>query len=129
MDDQRPISFVGTTAANDSTEQKHEFEAPGTITAATVITHSGQEYALRNYAYLLRGGSRTSLWETLDEDYLAGDGEDYETSLRFEFEKGDELLLRAENTSSYDYHHNMLISVDYETGTFDRVAAGIRRVV
>jgi len=114
MEDERPISFVGTTAANSYTEVTHEFDQSGVITGAEVITHTGQEYALRYFAELVREGSKVTLWNPLGDSYLAGDGEDFDLSFRFEFEEGDVLQLRATNTSSYEYHHNMTVSIDYD---------------
>ena len=129
MNDERPISFVGTTAANDSTEEVYQFEQPGVITGAEIVTHTGQEYALRNYAQVIRDGTRTTLWEALGEQYLAGDGEDFSLSLRFEFQKGDKLVLKAENASSqYDYHHNMTLSIDYAESIGERIASALRGV-
>lgn len=128
MNDERPISFVGVTASDSETTETHEFDQGGTITGADVYTHAGQEYALRQYAEIIREGSPTSLWEALNEDYLAGDGEDYDLPLRFEFEEGDVLRLRAENinTSGNDYHHNMSIHVDYEESLSARIGAALR---
>lgn len=124
MEDERPISFVGTTAANSYTEVTHEFDESGVITGADVITHTGQEYALRYYAELVRDGSKVTLWNSLGEAYLAGDGEDFDLSFRFEFQQGDVLQLRATNTSQYEYHHNMVISVDYDEAAAQASAAG-----
>lgn len=130
MHDERPISFVGTTTAGGESEQVHEFDQPGVITGAEIVTHSGQEYALQNHAVIIRSGSETSLWQPLDEAYLAGDGEDFSLPLRFEVERGDKLKLRANNTSSqYQYHHNMTIAVDYATSVHDRVTSALRRVL
>lgn len=127
MNDERPISFVGVTTANSTTTKTHEFNAGGTITGADVYTHAGQEYALQQYAEIIRDGSPTSLWEGLGESYLAGDGEDYDLPLRFEFEEGDVLRLRAENISgSYDYHHNMTIHIDYEESLGARIGGALR---
>jgi len=130
MNDERPISFVGVTTAGSESEQTHEFDAGGTITGADIFTHTGQEYALRNYAEIIRDGSPVSLWEALGEDYLAGDGEDFDLPLRFEFSEGDVLRLRAENASAdYDYHHNMTIYVDYEESLAGRLGSALGRVI
>lgn len=126
MNDEQPISFVGTTASNSTTEKVHEFTDSGTITRAKIVTHSNQEYGLRNYAALVRNGSETNLWKSLDEPFLAGNGQTYDLPVRFEFEEGDELVLEAENVSSYDYHHNMTFAIDYE-GTVERFANQLRR--
>jgi len=128
MEDQRPISFVGTTPAGETTEVTHEFDTNGVITGAQVVTHAGQEYDLRNYAEVIRDGSPVTLWEPLGEEFLAGDGEDFDPPLRFEFTEGDVLRLRAENTTTdFEYHHNMTINIDYETSIMDRLAAALGR--
>lgn len=128
MQDERPISFVGVTPASSTTEETHEFEDSGIITNAEIATHQGQEYDLQLYGEVIRNGSPVSLWEPLGEEYLAGDGEDYSLPLRFEFDRGDVLRLRAENVNdTYQYHHNMNIAIDYETTTTERLAAAIGR--
>jgi len=131
MNDERPISFVGVTPAEDETEQTYEFDTGGTITGADVYTHTGQEYALRQYAEIIRDGSPVSLWQALGEDYLAGDGENFDLPLRFEFSEGDVLRLRAENvnTDGYDYHHNMTIHIDYEESLAGRLGGALGRVL
>jgi hypothetical protein len=127
MDTERPISFIGTTGANSKTQKEHEFDESGVITGADVSTHQGQEYTLRYYAQLIREGSKVTLWNPLDEVYLAGDGEDYNLSFRFEFDSGDVLQLRAVNTSDYEYHHNMSVSIDYDekAGKFGSLIGGV----
>lgn len=128
MDDEQPISFVGTTSSDDSTEKVIEFDESGTITGAKVVTHRGQEYALRSYATLIRNGSETPLWMPLDEAYLAGDGQTYDLPVRMDFEEDDKLVLRAENVNQggNEYHHNMTISIDYE-GVVERYANRLKR--
>lgn len=127
MHDTQPISLVGTTPANDSVEEVHEFEHDGVITNAQVGTHVGQEYALENHAEVIRDGSRSNLWEALDHEFLAGNGRDYDLSLRFEFTEGDKLILRTVNSDpDHSYHHSMIIGVDYETSISHRVKDALR---
>lgn len=129
MQDERPISFIGTTAAGETSEAAHEFTDSGVVTGATIITHTGQEYGLRQTVEIIRNGSPVSLWQGLGEAYLAGDGEDFELSVRFEFERGDVIRFKAENTTTYDYHHNMTVTVDYEENTLERITSALRGVV
>lgn len=129
MRDQRPITEVGTTASNDQTVETKDFDDPGTITGAKIVTHSGQEYALRYFASVIRDGSETSLWESFGSEYLAGDGEDFDLPLRFTFSEDDVLKLRVENVSQYQYHHNIVIEVDYETGLQSRVVEAVRGAI
>lgn len=131
MHEERPISFVGTTPADDASEQVHEFDEPGVITGALVGTEVGQEYALQNYAEIIRQGSTVSLWEQLDREFLAGNGRDYDLRVRYEFERGDVLRLKAENQNQNgnEYHHAMIIRVDYETGFTERLNHAIRGVL
>lgn len=126
MNDEKPFSLIGTTGANSETEVVYEFDHDGIITGALVGTEMGQEYALRNYAEVIRDGSPQNLWEALDKKWLAGNGRDYDPRLRFEFSRGDKLRLRAENVGDYPYHHCMLIDVDYETNLLEKVAGALR---
>ncbi len=129
MEDEKPITLIGNTQSNDTTEETHTFKRDGVITGALVGTEVGQEYGLQNYATLVRSGSNTNLWESLDKAFLAGNGRDYDLPLRFPFEEGDKLVLKAENENAngHEYHHSIVIRVDYETGVFDRLANAIRR--
>lgn len=131
MQDERPISFQGTTAANSESEQTHEFEEDGVITGAFVGTQVGQEFALQNHAEIIKNGSQVSLWDALDKDFLAGNGRDYDLPLRIEFTEGDTLRLKSENVNGdgYEYHHNMLIRIDYETSLFERITGALRRLL
>lgn len=131
MNDEQPISFVGTTPSDDDTEEIHEFDEDAVITSFKVVTHRGQQYALQNYAYLVRDGSRTNLWKGLDRQFLAGNGQVYPHDCRFEVSEGDKLILQAENinTDGYDYHHNITVGIDRETGLFDQIANAARRVL
>lgn len=127
MHDTQPISLVGTTPADDETEEVHEFEHDGVVTNAHVGTNVGQEYDLQNHAEVIRDGSRTNLWEALDHAYLAGNGRDFDLDLRFEFSEGDKLILRAVNDDpDHSYHHSMVIGVDYETSIGHRIRDAIR---
>ena len=129
LQDERPITFIGNTQAQDQDEQVHEFQRDGVITGALVGTEVGQEYALQQYATLIRNGTETNLWQHLDKSFLAGNGRDYDLPLRFEFTRGDELILRAENENTdHEYHHAIIIRVDYETSLFDRLGDAVRRV-
>lgn len=129
MENEKPFSLIGTTGPNDQTEETYEFEHDGVITGALVGTEVGQEYAMRNYAELIQDGSRVNLWNSLDKDWLAGNGRDFEPNLRLEFSEGDKLRLRAENTSQYPYHHCMLIHVDLETNLFSKVVNSLRGAI
>jgi hypothetical protein len=131
MQDQRPISFVGTTTSDSETEKVVQFDHPGTLTHLKVVTHKGQQYALQHHAKIVRNGSETTLFRSLDKEFIAGNGQVFDVPIRFEFKEGDELVLRAENvnTSGYDYHHNMTINVDRETGVFERIASGLQGVI
>lgn len=131
MNDEQPISFVGKTASDSTTERVEEFEHSGVLTRLKAVTHQGQQYALRQYAYLIRDGGRVPIWQSLDQEYLAGNGQVYELPIRFEFQKGDKLVLKAENvnTSGNTYHHNMTVNIDYETSSIERIAGALRGVV
>lgn len=129
MHDEQPISLVGTTPAGETTEETVEFDRDGVITRTLVNTHTGQEYALRYYAEVIRDGSRSTVWEPLDRKFIAGNGRDYDFSVRFEFSRGDTLVLRAENIGDHAYHHNMQVGVDYETSIGHRVRDAIRGVM
>jgi hypothetical protein len=98
--------------------------------ALAAATLAGASPACAGPPEVIRDGSPVSLWEPLGEDYLAGDGEDFSLPLRFEFTAGDVLRLKATNTaSSYDYHHNMTINIDYEDSLAGRVVAAIGGVI
>jgi hypothetical protein len=131
MEDERPISFVGTTASDSETVETWEFEKPGTLTRAKVVTHKGQQYALQTYAEIIRNGRATTLWRPLDKEFLAGNGQVFDLPLRFEFPAESKLKLRAKNvnTTGETYHHNVAINVDRETGTFERLAGALRRAL
>jgi hypothetical protein len=130
MKDEQPISFVGKTNSGSQTEQTYEFDRDGTITGVLVGTEVGQEYTLQNYAKLIRSGSVTNLWESLDKAFLAGNGRDYDLQLRYEFSRGDKLVLRSENTNTdgHEYHHSIVVRIDYETG-LERVTNALRRAI
>lgn len=121
--------MIGTTTAGSSETKTHEFKRPATIVGAVVGTEVGQEFALRNYAHLIRDGGRTNLWQSLDKEFLAGNGRDYDFQLRLEVTKGDKLILKTENDSQngWNYHHSMLIRVDYETSLAGRLSDAIGR--
>lgn len=130
MENERPISFTGTTNGNSKTEHVHEFDEPGVITGVLVGTEVGQEFALENYADLISEGSPTSLWEQLDAEFLAGNGRDYDLRVRYEFNEGDKLRLKAvnENTDGHQYHHTILVRVDYDDGPLETLRGAIRRL-
>ena len=130
MEDEQPISFVGTTASGATSEHVHEFEEPSVITRAKVVTHRGQQYALQQDATLIRDGSRTGLWESVDRDFIAGNGQVFDLPMRFEVTRGDKLVLEAENVNQdgNEYHHNMHVTVDRE-GIVSRLSDRLRRVI
>lgn len=125
MERQRPITFIGSTSAGGETVVTHEFDESAVLTGAHVTTHSGQEYGLRNFAEIIREGSSVSLWRSLGEDYLAGDGENYDLPIRFSVEDGDVLKLKADNVAGFDYDHNVVIDVDYATGLRGRITSAL----
>lgn len=129
MKDEQPITLIGTTAANSTTTETYEFERDGTITGATVGTETGQEYGLRNSIRIVRDGGQTHLFNALGEDYIAGNGRDYQPTLRFEFEEGDQLVMEADNITTYDYHHAQTLQIDYETDLTGRIVNAIRRLL
>lgn len=128
MNDETQITLQGTTNSDAQTERVYKFESPGVIKGALVGTEIGQEYALQNYAFLVRDGTKTNLWTSLDKKFLAANGRDYNLDMRYEFDKGDELILRAENHNQdgHQYHHSMLIDVDYETSITERIKDALR---
>lgn len=131
MKDEQPLSFVGTTSSDSETTEKHEFDHDGTLTRVKTVTHRGQQYALQQSAFLVRDGSKTSLWKGLDKEFIAGNGQVFDLPIRFEFSEGDELVFQAKNINQegHQYHHNMTVNVDQETGAFERLANRIRRVL
>lgn len=131
MEDERPISFVGATPADSEVVETHEFDDGGVITGVHVATHPGQEFALEQLVEVIRNGSPTTLWRGLDEDFLAGDGEDYDLPVRFEFDEGDVLRFTSRNTNTdgFSYHHNVQVHVDYESGLLERFTSSLRRAV
>lgn len=131
MNDEQPISFIGTTGSNSTTKKVEEFDEPGVITRTKCVTHQGQQYALQQKATLVRNGSPTTLWRPLDKEFIAGNGQVYDLPMRFEFSEGDKLILEAENVNQggNEYHHNMTVNIDLETGIVDRLAAALRRAL
>jgi len=131
MHDKGPVTLIGTTNGDSTTEETHEFRDDGVITGAMVGTEIGQRYALQNRAELIRDGSRTNLWEAKDKEYLAGNGRDYDLTLRYEFSEGDILRLEADNVNQdgNQYHHAMIINVDYETSITHRIRDAVRGLI
>lgn len=130
MQDEQPISFVGTTNSGETSTYEHEFTEDGVVTRAKVVTHRGQQYALQQNAYLVRSGAKTNLWKSVDKDFIAGNGQVWDLPMRFEYTEGDRLVFEAQNVNQdgYDYHHNIHVNVDRE-GIVGSVTSRIREVL
>lgn len=118
-----PITFIDDVPADTVKEKSHEFRRSGKLTRLEANTYVNQEFALR-YTFRIRRESNTStnLVEPLGKAYLAGNGEKFDVPLRVDFERGDELVIKVENTTgregnpAYLYHANALVQADYDGG-------------
>jgi hypothetical protein len=115
-DDAEPITLVGVTPSDSTTRREVTFDRDGVITGAKVVTHRGQQYALQNFATLIQDGRQTSLWRSLDAEYVAGNGQVFDFRTRRTFEENDTLVFEIKNVNQdgEPYHHNLTVSVDYD---------------
>lgn len=116
MEKKEPITVVGTTGADSTTEKSKEFTRSGVLTGLFCSTYVGHEFDLRYHFYLREAESRRqNLLEPLDQAYLAGNGENHDVEIRREFEKGDKLIIEVvNNDSSLTLHHQARVDVDYD---------------
>lgn len=128
MENEKPISFQGTTNGGTESTEVHEFDESGVITGVLVGTEVGQEYALENYAEVISDGAPTSLWDHVDREFLAGNGRDYDLRIRYEFDEGDRLKLKAVNDDpNHQYHHTIIVRVDYDDSPLETLRGAYRR--
>jgi hypothetical protein len=116
MEKSEPITMVGVTESDSTTRNEVDFDRSGTITGAKVVTHKGQQYALKSFVRLISSGAETTLWRSLDSRYLAGNGQVFDIQTRLPFDKGDTLVIEAQNDNQdgFDYHHNIMVRIDYD---------------
>lgn len=114
--DNQPISLIGETASDDTTEQRELFTQSGTITAVHAKNYIQHRFDLRYYARVKReNGSDISLIKHKDGEFLAGEDQEHHFGTSIEFEHNDELILTAENTDTTQaLHHYLVVEVRYD---------------
>jgi len=118
MDPKTAVSYVGSVSPGSTGKTRRTFERAGTVTGAVIPTYPGQELELRTRLTLeSASGATTPLIDYQGEQYIAGNGELFDLSLRQKFQAGDTLVIEVTNNDdTYTYTSNAHVEVDYGGG-------------
>lgn len=115
---EKPISLTDDVPGGETVEKRHEFEDDATLEQIWARNYIGHEFDLRYKFRLERQGGRTeSLIDHLGKRFLTGDDDIHDPSIRVEVDRGDTLVIQAENDDpDHLYHANARVHVDHEHG-------------
>lgn len=127
---QRPLTFINTFPPGASKTYRHTFEQSGVIKGVRARFYDGQEFSLSATARLKRREGRSkNLWRAEGTEELAGNADEYDLDTRIEFDRGDELVIEAENLdATYEYTLNIVVDVDDDGSTVSQLAQAIKEV-
>jgi hypothetical protein len=124
MNPKEPIWLYGDIPANSSVTEKHEFRQDVTLTELWARNYIGHGFDVQyHYSVKDKEGKKRNLFTHLDKEFLAGDDDRHNPTIRKEIKKNETLIVKVVNNSSnYAYHYNTYVVADKEGNTLDNLA-------
>ncbi|WP_158055968.1 hypothetical protein [Halorussus halophilus] len=98
-------------------EETREIKQDGTIENVWLRNYIGHDFDLRYQVLIKHDKDERSLFHHLGKEFITGEDDTRNIELREEVQKGDELIVRAENVETdYLYHANASVTIDYQRG-------------
>jgi hypothetical protein len=124
MQPKEPVWLYGDVAAGNTVRKEHTFNQDSTITDLWARNYIGHGFDLQ-YHYKIKDseGKTRNLIQHLDKEFVSGDGDIHDPTIRQEVKEGETLIVEVvNNTSEYAYHYNTYVVVDKEGNTIDSLA-------
>lgn len=132
MDPKEPIWLYDEVTADSQIKEKHTFRQDATITGLWARNYIGHGFDLRYYFHIEdEEGKTRNLISHLGNQFISGDGDNHNPTVRHEVKEGETLIIKAVNTTgqgssdSYLYHANAYVEVDKEGDTINSLASKI----
>lgn len=103
-------------------EKRHTVEQDATIEGLWARNYIGHEFDLQ-YQFEIRHDGRTrNLLTHIGKEFVTGDDDTHDPPIREPVSEGDEIIIRATNTTAeYLYHANAWVAIDYEEGLIGKI--------